>query len=287
MGALILGLLALVPYPVTACTIDSVPSATASGRTAILYDIAPDSVDPAYYAPFIFPGSFGAGRSIRFGEFSQGLSLTARRRHAPWRWNFGDGTTSWGHSVPHAYRTPGLYVLTVSAYVPRTAAPFPFDRVLVRVLAPNQILATEGPNLLNGSHFDPDASLLGGLLPLQREADKGLLDLASQIESGAWASIRDYWRHTRGGLPAAYARVDALLRQEGAALDAHNQHQAAAIADGLPAAWDHVNPQRAGIAWLALVGGVAGVLLALIVANELRRWRALARRERLRNARMV
>jgi hypothetical protein len=284
VGAVALALLALVPGLVAACTIDSVPSAIASGRTAVLFTIAPASVDPAHYAPFIFPGSFGAGWSIHFGELPGGLTLTVSQSRAPWRWTFGDGATGWGHSVTHAYRRPGLYVLTVSAFVPHEP-PFPFDRILVRVLAPSRILAAEGANLLNGSRFAPGASLFGGLLPLRREVDAGVLGVASQtlgqIESGAWASIRDYWLHTRGALPPAYVRVDDLLRQEGAALDANNQRQAAAIAAQLPAAWAHVAPPRAQVAWLPLGGGAAGLLLALLAAGERWGWRARRTRTRM------
>lgn len=226
---------------VSACMIDSVPSATASGRVAILYGVAPGSIDPAHYAAFIIPGSFGAGWPLRFGERRQGLALTPSQSRAPWSWDFGDGATGRGHAVTHAYHAPGIYVLTVFADLPHAPAPFPFDRLLVRVLAPNRILPAEGANLLNGSRFGRGAALTGGLLPLRREAKKGLLTSAGQIlgaiESGAWASIKDYWLHTRGHLPPLYARVDALLRREDAALKTHNRRQAAAIAAALPAAW--------------------------------------------------
>lgn len=235
------GVLALAAGSAAACTIDNMPSATAEGRTAVRYDIVPSAVDPARYAPFILPGSFGAGWVLHVGERQQGLSLTPRQLRAPWVWSFGDGVTARGHSVSHIFRTPGLYVLTAAAQIAPHAAPFLFDRVLISVLAPNRILAAEGKNLLKGSRFDASAPIFGGLLPLRREVDRGYLTLAAQtlaqIESGAWASIGDYWRHERGQLPAAYARVADLLRQEGTALERNNQRQAAAVADALPRLW--------------------------------------------------
>lgn len=235
------GVMALAAGPAAACTIDNVPSATVEGRTAVLYDVAPSAVVPSHYAPFILPGSFGAGWRLRVGERSQGLSLTPRQQRAPWAWSFGDGHTARGHSVSHVYRAPGLYVLTVAALLSPHTAPFLFDRVLIQVRAPDQMLSSEGANLLKGSRFDASAPIFGGLLPLRREVDRGYLTLAAQtlgqIESGAWASIDAYWRHQRRRLPAAYARISTLLRQEGAALVRNDQRRAAAIADALPRLW--------------------------------------------------
>ncbi len=239
--ALALGVMALAAGPAAACTIDNVPSATVEGRTAVLYDVALGAVNPARYAPFILPGSFSAGWTLHAAERPQGLSLTPRQRHAPWVWSFGDGTTARGHAVSHIYRAPGLYVLTVTALLSPHGEPFLFDRVLIQVRAPDQILSSEGMNLLNGSRFDASAPLFGGLLPLRREVDRGYLTLAAQtlaqIESSAWASIAAYWQHQRGALPAAYARIGGLLRQEGTALERNDQHRAAAIADALPRLW--------------------------------------------------
>ena len=281
-------LLAANAAPLVACTIDAIPSATAADRTAVVYDVAPSSVDPAHFAPFVIPGSFGAGWAIRFGELSQGLKLTRRQLHAPWRWQFGDGTSGWGHSVTHAYRSPGQYVVTVEAHDPFEHYPLQFDRILVRVLASAQILASEGPNLLDGSRFDSGAPLFGGLLQLQRDADKGLIATAgiclTQIQSGAWASIRDYWLHAHGSLPQPYAHIDALLHQESAALNAGNQYQAEAVADALPGAWTAVANHASGIAWLPIGIGAGIALVVAIAANEVRHWRKLARQERLRNA---
>lgn len=242
------GLLALAASPALACTIDSVPSATALGRVSIVYQVDPASISPATYAPFIFPGSFGVGWSIRFAERSTGLQLTPSQLHDRWRWAFGDGTTAWGHTVTHTYRKPGTYVITVVTAVRSATFYFPFDRVLVQVLAPSRILPSEGKNLLYGSRFDNFSAPLGGLIPLRRVLASGLTPIADEILgqtiSGAWASIKDYWHFTRGSLPPAYARVDALLRQEGAALATQNQHQAVTIADELLKAWAQASSGR-------------------------------------------
>jgi hypothetical protein len=227
----------------------------------------------------MIPGLFGTGWTIHFAERTQLLKLPARLLHAPWRWEFGDGTTGHGHALTHVYRTPGDYVVTVDAEVAHQPAPVPFDRVLVHILPPKRILAMTGSYLRAVS------------LPLlQREAHRGSLTSVSQslaaLENSPWPSIRDYWLHTRGSLPPAYAHVAALLRQLDAAVVAHNQQQAATTTDALMAAWpgstrqqtarspqmDPV-PQHMGMPWLPIGGGAAGLLLALVVATGLHVWR--------------
>ena len=136
VGGAVLGLVALAPRPVAACTLDNTPSITASGRTAVLAAAPSGPVNSAHYAPFMIPGLFGTGWTIRFGERTSLLKLPARLLHAPWRWQFGDGTTGHGHTITHVYRTPGEYVVTVAAEVAHQPAPVPFDRVLVHALPP-------------------------------------------------------------------------------------------------------------------------------------------------------
>jgi PKD domain len=286
VGVAVLGLLALAPRPVAACMVDNIPSITASGRTAVFSATPSGPVNPAHYAPFMIPGLFGAGWTVHFGERTQVLKLPARLLNAPWRWAFGDGTISHGHTLTHVYRTPGDYVVTVAAEVAHQPAPVPFDRVLVHVLAPNRILA------ITGSYLRTVALPL-----LQREASSGTLASVSQslaaLENSPWPSIRDYWLHMRGSLPPAYAHVAALLRQLGAAVVAHNQQQAAATADALLAAWPGVNgrqtvrasqmstvhPRHTGLPWLPIGAGAAGLLLALLIAKVVHGWRT---QERLR-----
>ena len=286
VSAAVLGLLALAPRPVAACMVDNIPSITASGRTAVFSAAPSGPVNPAQYAPFMIPGLFGTGWTVHFGERTQLLKLPARLLHAPWRWEFGDGTTGHGHALTHVYRTPGDYVVTVAAKVAHQPAPAPFDRVLVHVLAPNRILA------ITGSYLRTVALPL-----LQREADRGSLTSLSQslaaLENSPWPSIRDYWLHTRGSLPPAYAHVADLLRQLGAAVAAHNQQQTTATAEALLAAWPGANarqtvrspqmstvsPRHTSLPWLPIGGGAAGLLLALLIAPVLHGCR---KQERLR-----
>jgi hypothetical protein len=167
-------------------------------------------------------------------------------------------------------------VVTVAAEVTYQPAPVPFDRVLVHVLAPNRILTIT------------ESYLRTVALPLlQREADRGSLTAVSEslatIENGPWPSIRDYWLHTRGSLPAAYARVADLLRQLGTAVAAQNQQQTTATTDALLDAWPGVNmrqtvrspqpstikPQHTGLPWLPIGGGAA----ALLIVTLLHGWR--------------
>jgi hypothetical protein len=262
--------------------VDNIPSITASGRTAV-FSAAPSlPVNPAHYAPFMIPGLFGTGWTIHLAERTQLLKLPARLLHAPWRWEFGDGTTGHGHALTHVYRTPGDYVVTVAAEVAHQPAPVPFDRVLVHILPPKRILAMTGSYLRAVS------------LPLlQREAHRGSLTSVSQslaaLENSPWPSIRDYWLHTRGSLPPAYAHVADLLRQLDAAVVARNQQQAATTADALLAVWPGVNanarqtvgsprvnmahPRPTGLPWLPIGAGAAGLLLALLIATARHGWR--------------
>ena len=85
VGGAVLGLVALAPRPVAACMLDNTPSITASGRTAVFTAAPSGPVNPAQYAPFMIPGLFGTGWTIRFGERAQLLKLPARLLHAPWR----------------------------------------------------------------------------------------------------------------------------------------------------------------------------------------------------------
>ena len=277
-GLAVLGLVALAPRPVAACMVDNIPSITASGRTAVFSEAPSDPVNLAHYAPFMIPGLFGTGWTMHFVERTQLLKLPVRLRHAPWRWEFGNGTT--GHAVTHVYRTPRDDVVTVVAEVAPQSARIPFDRVLVHVLAPNRILA------ITGSYLRTVALPL-----LQREADRGSLTSLSQslaaLENSPWPSIRDYWLHTRSSLPPAYAHVADLLRQLGAAVAAHNQQQATATADALLAAWPGANarqtmrsPQRSTVSlrhtslpWLPIGGGAASLLVALLIVPVLHGWR--------------
>ena len=286
VGAAVLGLLALAPRPVAACMVDNIPSITASGRTAVFSAAPSGPVNPAHYAPFMIPGLFGTGWTLHFGERTQLLKLPARLLHAPWRWEFGDGTTGHGHALTHVYRTPGDYVVTVAAEVAPQPAPVPFDRVLVHVLPPNRILAIT------------ESYLRTVALPLlQREADRGSLTSLSQslaaLDNSPWPSIRDYWLHTRGSLPPAYAHVADLMRQLDAAVATHNHDQATAIADALVAAWPGTNarqtvrspqmstvsPRHTSLPWLPIGAGAGGLLLALLFATVFHEWR---KPERLR-----
>jgi hypothetical protein len=279
VGGAVLGLVALAPRPVAACMVDNIPSITAAGRTAVFSAAPSGPVNPAHYAPFMIPGLFGTGWTIHFGERAQLLKLPGRLLHAPWRWAFGDGTTSHGHAVTHVYRAPGDYVVTVAAEAAHQPTPVPFDRVLVHILPPKRILAMTGSYLRTVS------------LPLlQRQAHRGFLTPVSQslaaLENSPWPSIRDYWLHTRGSLPPAYAHVADLLRQLDAAVVAQNQQQAATTADALIAAWPGATrqqpvrspqmgpvPQHMGLPWLPIGGGAAGLLLALVVTAGVQVWR--------------
>ncbi len=245
IAAALLGGASLLAPQASACTIDALPSAVVSGRVAVLSQLDPASIDPSTYAPFTIPGSFGVGWPMRFTEHAGHLALTPSELHQRWWWQFGDGSAAWGHTPTHTYQHPGTYIVTVATDVRSPTQLLPFDRVAVRLLAPAQLLRIEGDNLLNGSRADMMADPQGGLYPLQAALTNGQVSTAQQVweqtEVGAWASLKDYWQHKQRALPTVYARVDILLRQEGAALRAGDVATALHLVNDLLRIWSGVS----------------------------------------------
>lgn len=139
LGILVLAL-ALAPRVATACAIDNKASLFTDGVQATLTTAAPTAT--GLWAPFTVEKAFASGVSLRFSELHSDLARTlpAAALAAPYRWAFGDGATALGHVVAHRYTRPGLYRLMVYGLSAATRSWFPFDRVLLRVVAPGQVL---------------------------------------------------------------------------------------------------------------------------------------------------
>ena len=120
MGALALGVLAPMPYPVTACTIDGKPSAFANGVRAVISHEVPTPQTYASWAHFTFPRAYRVGQRIVFreddGQVRKLLSRADLKRS--WRWRLGDGTARTGDTAAHSYRRAGRYRVSVDAYFP-------------------------------------------------------------------------------------------------------------------------------------------------------------------------
>ncbi len=131
---------ALGPGVATACTIDNTASLFVDGVQATLNTAAP--VNTVLWAPFTIAKALASGATVPFSELRSDLkrSLPTATLNAPYRWSFGDGATALGHAVSHRFTHPGLYQLNVAGFSPGTHSWYIFDRALVRVVPPDQLL---------------------------------------------------------------------------------------------------------------------------------------------------
>lgn len=129
---------ALSPGIASACVIDNTASLYADGVRATPSTSAPSN---GFWAPFTVDKAFASRAILHLTEARSDLerSLTASELSAPYRWLFGDNTTSLGHAVSHRYRRPGSYRITIYAFSQRTHRWFPFDNVAVRIVPPDQM----------------------------------------------------------------------------------------------------------------------------------------------------
>jgi len=133
--------MALAPLPATACAIDNVASVYANGARATLTTTA--ASPGALWAPFTFGQAVAAAAPVRLDESRADLlrSLDSATVAAPYRWTFGDGTgATLGHVVTHRYARPGLYLIGVEGFDGQTRRWFPFDKALLRVVPPGQVV---------------------------------------------------------------------------------------------------------------------------------------------------
>jgi len=133
-------LLALAPRPAAACTIDNTASAYANGTRAT--PTTTGASPGALWAPFTFGQAVAAAAPVRLDESRADLlrSLASVTVAAPYRWTFGDGTAALGHVVTHRYARPGLYLIGVEGFDGQTRRWFPFDKALLRVVPPGQVI---------------------------------------------------------------------------------------------------------------------------------------------------
>ena len=132
--------LALVPGAAAACALDNRASLSANGVRANITTEAPAGT--RLWAPFTIGKAFASGAAVQFSDLRSNLarSLSAATLAAPYRWAFGDSTTMLGHTATHRYAHPGIYVLVVYGFDARTRTWFPFDKALVRIVPPDQVL---------------------------------------------------------------------------------------------------------------------------------------------------
>jgi hypothetical protein len=97
-----------------ACTLDGIASLSVNGVTAGLTSGQPTRANAGYWAPFTLLAQ-GSGSTPRFSEDLQKVaqSLPPAMLALPFRWDFGDGVTAYGHTVQHTYVHAGWYKITV------------------------------------------------------------------------------------------------------------------------------------------------------------------------------
>src|SRR5579871_2331968 len=131
----IAGLWLALVGPAQACGIDGVPSLSANGALAHINTARPSRQNLAHWAQFVFTASFHGGQTLRFSENLAEVrrTLLPQAFGKPWRWSFGDGSTSTGYTVQHAYKRAGEYKLIVSAYFSDYKTWYQFDDALVHI----------------------------------------------------------------------------------------------------------------------------------------------------------
>ena len=121
--------------PVQACGLDGIPSISGNGTLAHRNTERATASSLGRWAPFVFNTPYRVGQTVLFSENLAELrrTLLPQGFGHPWRWRFGDGTTTTGFSVRHVYRKSGQYKVSVFAYYSSYKAWFEFDDVLLRV----------------------------------------------------------------------------------------------------------------------------------------------------------
>ncbi|HXT37328.1 MAG TPA: PKD domain-containing protein [Chloroflexota bacterium] len=124
-----------VASPVVACGIDGVPSLSGNGTLA---HRNPERTTPGSlnrWAPFVFTTPYRAGETVTFKENLADLrkSLLPQAFGRPWLWHFGDGTSTQGVVVHHAYRRAGEYKVELYAYYSSLKGWYLFDDALIHV----------------------------------------------------------------------------------------------------------------------------------------------------------
>lgn len=142
---LVLVALILAPGVAAACEIDNKASLFVGGVQATTTTSSPSPTSPAttrLWAPFSIDKAFASGATVSMNELRSDLArtLTASELAAPYRWVFGDGAVAFGHTVRHDYARPGLYRLTIYGFDAATRSWFSFDRALVHIVPPGQVL---------------------------------------------------------------------------------------------------------------------------------------------------
>jgi hypothetical protein len=97
-----------------ACTLDGIASLSVNGTTAGLTSGQPTRANAGHWAPFTLLAQ-GSGSTLQFSEDLQKVaqSLPPAMLALPFRWDFGDGVTAYGHAVRHTYAHAGWYRITV------------------------------------------------------------------------------------------------------------------------------------------------------------------------------
>ncbi len=119
-----------------ACVLDNKPSLSANGRLVRINQIYPRTdAEAARWTYFVVPGAYRSGQGVTLTENRQEVTQTLLPSVMlrPWRWEFGDGVTSYGWSVKHTYARPGQYMVTADCYDPGSRQWYNFDKATLTV----------------------------------------------------------------------------------------------------------------------------------------------------------
>ncbi|HVC82911.1 MAG TPA: PKD domain-containing protein [Chloroflexota bacterium] len=121
--------------PVLACGIDGIPSLSGNGALAHRNTQRATYGTLGRWAPFVFVAPYRTGQTVTFRENVADLrkSLLPQAFGHPWQWRFGDGTTTNGDTVHHAYKRAGVYKMVVYAYYSSYKQWYEFDSALLHV----------------------------------------------------------------------------------------------------------------------------------------------------------
>jgi hypothetical protein len=120
-----------------ACLIDGIPSLSANGHLAAQNQHGPTPASYLTWSPFVIQQHVRRGEVVRLSEDRDKLKnvLAPAELHSPWRWTFGDGTSTIGAVGSHRYSRPGTYRVMVAAYFAAYRAWVPFDSAMLTITA--------------------------------------------------------------------------------------------------------------------------------------------------------
>jgi hypothetical protein len=156
LSVLTIALFLYASDPASACSLDGVASLSENGHVVGLTTTTPTKATLASWALFTLVAASPDTRLV-FQEDLNELrnSLPGSALGHPFRWQFGDGSTTVGRVVNHRYAHPGWYTVEVS-YALAANHWVSFDRARIHIVAPGALL---GANFSYYLHEDAQTAI--------------------------------------------------------------------------------------------------------------------------------